>query len=95
VTAVVNGVDAVSDEELVKLYRAAENLSAAKKIGDERVIHLLEWARTQKASWLAAELDYDLSNLSKVLSGKIRPKHLIARLSALREQTLATDSLPS
>jgi hypothetical protein len=86
VTAVVNGGDAVSDEDLGKLYRAAEDLLAAKRVEDERLAELFEWARTQKASWLAAELGYEISNLLKVISGKIRPKRIIARMIELRER---------
>jgi hypothetical protein len=73
-------------EELVKLYRAAANLVSAKLAEDEPVAELLEWARRQKASWLAAELGYDLSNFLKVLSGEIRPKGLIARMFGLRDE---------
>jgi hypothetical protein len=87
VTAVVNGGDAVSDEDLGKLYRAAEDLLAAKRVEDEKIAELLEWARTQKTSWLAERLDYDLSNLLKVLSGKIRPKGLIKRVFDLRDHS--------
>jgi hypothetical protein len=86
-TAVVNDGNAVSGEELVKLYRAAEALIANKRAEDERVADWLGWARQQKASWLAAELGYDLSNLSKVLSGKIRPKSVLDQMSRLRERT--------
>ncbi len=86
VTSVVNGGDAISSEELVKLYRAAENLLAAKRVETEQVAELLEWARTQKESWLAAELGYDLSNLSKVVSGKIRPRGVFARMIHLRDR---------
>jgi hypothetical protein len=63
VTAVVNGGDAVSGEDLVKLHRDAEDLIASKRTEDERVADLLQWARAQPASWLAVELAYDLSNL--------------------------------
>jgi hypothetical protein len=90
VTAVVNGDDDVSSEELGKLYRAAENLIVAKRTEDERVTDVLEWARRQKASWLATELEYDLSNILKVLSGKIRPKRVIARMLGLRERMLTS-----
>jgi hypothetical protein len=86
VTAAVNGGDEVSDEELVKLYRAAENLLAAKRAENEQVAEVLEWAREQKASRLAVELGYDVSNFSKVLAGKIKPKRLIERMFGLREQ---------
>jgi hypothetical protein len=86
VTAVVNGGDEVSSEELAKLCRAAESLLAAKRAEDERIAALLEWAKEQKASWLAAELGYDLSNFSKVLAGKIRPNRLLARIFDLREK---------
>jgi transcriptional regulator with XRE-family HTH domain len=85
VTALANGGDEVSSEELAKLCRAAENLLAAKRAEDESVAELLEWARTQKASWLAEKLDYDLSNLLKVLSGEIRPKRLIKSMFNLRD----------
>ena len=62
VTAVVNGDEAVPGEDLVKLYRAAENLLAATRAEDERVADLLTWAKEQKTNWLAVELGYDVSN---------------------------------
>jgi hypothetical protein len=70
VTVVVSGGDAVSGEDIVKLYPAAEGLLGAKRVEDEKIAELLEWARTQK---VAERLDYDLPNLLKVLSGKLRP----------------------
>jgi NAD(P)-dependent dehydrogenase (short-subunit alcohol dehydrogenase family) len=48
VTAVVNGGDAVSGEDLVKLHRAAEDLIASKRTEDERVADLLQWARVRR-----------------------------------------------
>jgi hypothetical protein len=48
---------------------------------------VIELAKTQPRSWLAMELDYDLSNLGKVLMGKLRPKRLLDRMSRLREKT--------
>ena len=56
---------------------AAENAPTDTRVQDEQVADLLKWARTQKVSWLATELDYDLSNLMKVLSGKTRPNRVI------------------
>jgi hypothetical protein len=87
ITTVVNGGVEVSSEELGKLYRAAETLLAVQRVGDERIAELLEWAKAQPRSWLAAELDYDQSNLGKVLAGKIRPKRLLNEMSRLRERT--------
>ena len=92
-TMFVKAGDAVSDEDLVKLYRAAENLWAARRAENQRIADVLEWAREQKASWLAAELGYDLSNLSKVLAGKIRPKRLIGRMFDLREDLCKSDGI--
>jgi hypothetical protein len=86
VTAAVNGDDAVSGEELGKLYRAAENLLTVKRVEDEKIADLLEWAKTQPRSWLAAELRYELSNLAKVLAGKIKPRALLDRILQLRER---------
>jgi hypothetical protein len=68
------------------LEHIVENLIVSKRFEEQRVADLLEWAKEQKASWLAAELGYDFSNLRKVLSGKIRPKRLLARMFDLRQR---------
>jgi hypothetical protein len=86
VTATVNGGDAVYGDDLVKLHRAVENLIVSKRFEEQRVADMLEWAKEQKAGWLAAELGYDFSTLRKVLSGKIRPKRLLARMFDLRQR---------
>jgi hypothetical protein len=86
VTRVVNGDPEISGEEIVKLYRAAEGLVARKRAQDAGVLALIEWARAQPRSWLAKELGYDVSNLRKILSGKIRPKTVIAAISNLRQR---------
>ena len=87
VTAVVNGGGEISGEDLVTVYRVAEALLISKRAEDERIAELLEWARAQPRSWLAAELDYDLSNLGKVFGGKIKPGQLFHRIQQLREKT--------
>lgn len=87
VTRVVAGDPAISDEEIAKLFRATEDLLAQKRSEDTWIAERLEWARAQPRSWLAAELGYDLSNLGKVLAGKIRPKGVMARIRDLRDRT--------
>jgi hypothetical protein len=86
VSRVVVSDTAISDEDVLRLHRAVEALLAQNRAEDEEVAALLEWARAQSRSWLAAELDYDLSNLSKVLMGKIRPKKIISRLLEIRQR---------
>ena len=56
---------------------------AQKRTENEQIAAVIEWAKTQPRSWLAAELRYDLSNLAKVLAGKIRPKRVLARIFEL------------
>jgi hypothetical protein len=82
---VVDAGDAGSGEDLVKLSRAAEDLLSQKRTEEDEVAALLTWARAQPRSRLAEELDYDLSDLLKVLAGKIRPKRLIKRMFNLRD----------
>ena len=86
VTRVVVGDPAVSGADILKLHRAAEDLLARKRAEDAELAELLNWARTQPRSWLAAELDYDLSNLAKVLAGKIRPKRVLRQILSLRSR---------
>jgi hypothetical protein len=89
VTRVVAGDPIISGDDILRLYRAMEDLLARKRTDDERIADVLEWARAQRCSWLAAELGYDLSNLSKVLRGKLRPKRLLSRLQALQKSRVA------
>jgi hypothetical protein len=85
VTRAVAGDPAISDDEIVRLFRAAEDLLAQKRTENEQIAAVLEWAKTQPRSRLAAKLGYDLSNLRKVMTGKIRPKSVLAKLSKLRD----------
>jgi hypothetical protein len=88
VTRTVAG-DSVNSDEILSIYRAAEDLLAQKSAGDDEIALLLKWARTQPQSSLAAELGYDLSNLGKLLSGRIRPKHVLTRLFESRARFLS------
>ena len=83
-TAVVNSAPDISDRELAKLYRAAENLVATKRAEDARIAELIECARAKPRSWLSEELGYGLSNLGKFLTGKIKPSKVLNRLTELR-----------
>jgi hypothetical protein len=84
VTAVARGDPSSSgDADLVKLHRAAEELLATKRAEDARIAEVLEWAKAQPRSWLAKELGYNLSNLSKVFAGKITPMKVLLRISEL------------
>jgi hypothetical protein len=85
VTRVTSGTPPVSDNEIVRLFRAAEDLRAGKRAEDREIAELLEWAKAQPRSWLAAKLRYDPSNLRKLLDSKIRPQGVIRRMFELRE----------
>jgi hypothetical protein len=84
VTAVVSGDATISSDKLVKLHRAAEQLSAVKRDEEARIAELLEWVKARGAGRVAQELGYDPSNMTKVLSGKIRPKRVISKMMQLR-----------
>jgi hypothetical protein len=69
VSRAVAGDSELTDDEIVGLSRSAEDLLARKRAEDGQVDSVLDWARAQPRSWLAAELGYDQSNLSKVIAG--------------------------
>jgi hypothetical protein len=92
VTRLVNGETALAGDDIVKMYRAAEELLAGKRAQDDSVAELLEWARAQPRHWLAPQLGYDLSNLRKVLTGQIRPKHVLKRMFELKNSGTASQS---
>jgi hypothetical protein len=83
VSRAVAGDSELTDDEIVRLSRSAEDLLARKSAEDGQVNSVLDWARAQPRSWLAAQLGYDQSNLSKVIARRIRPKRVIECLRAL------------
>jgi hypothetical protein len=86
VSRAVAGDSELTDDEIVGLSRSAEDLLARKRAEDGQVNSVLDWARAQPRSWLAAELGYDQSNLSKVIAGRITPKRVIERIRGLQHR---------
>ena len=85
VTRLVRRDSGILGEDILKLHQAAEDLLARKRAEDEQIAAVLEWAKAQPRSRLAAQLGgYDLSNLGKVLAGRIRPKRVLARMAELQ-----------
>jgi hypothetical protein len=84
VTRLAKGDVEIGGDDLTRLHRAAEELVARKQAQAAADAELLEWARAQPRSWLAKELGYDLSNLGKVLAGRIRPKRVLSRIINLK-----------
>jgi type I restriction enzyme R subunit len=80
----VAGDPSISDQELVRLYLATEDLQARKRAEDNGIAEVIEWGRAQPRSQLAAKLGYDLSNLGKLLAIKIKPRQVLEPLLELR-----------
>jgi hypothetical protein len=92
VTRIMAGDAGISDEEILRMHRAAGELLVGKRAEDQRIDEVLEWAKAQPRTWLAAKLGYDLSNLGKVLAGRIRPRRVLERMRQLRQVTTAEAS---
>jgi hypothetical protein len=93
VTTVVNGDDTISGDDLLKLHHAVEELLAAKRAEELWISELLEWVKKRGAGRVAAEIAYDPSNMAKVVSGKITPKKIIARIMRLRASVTASANM--
>jgi uncharacterized circularly permuted ATP-grasp superfamily protein len=67
--------------------RTSHRAAASENAVDPKIAKVFsQWVRAQPETWLAAELNYDLSNVIKILAGGIKPGRVIMRLSALREE---------